>query len=177
MGHCGQQRCTQRTYGKKKKIVRPAKPQKPQKVKKNLTPGTVLIILAGRYRGRRVVFIKQLDSGLLLVTGPYAVNGVPFRRVNQRYCIATTTKLDLKSTNYESIADTYFAKEKKKTEKKTSDSMFAAEPEAEGASAEKKAAARKMDEPFVKSLADDMKHYLKTRFTLTAHMFPHELKF
>merc|ERR1711972_941512 len=110
-----------------------SKPQKPQKLKKNLTPGTVLIILAGRYRGRRVVFIKQLDSGLLLVTGPYAVNGVPFRRVNQRYCIATTTKVDLKNADYGSLTDAYFAKKKKKTEKK-SDSLFAAEKEVEGAS-------------------------------------------
>merc|ERR1712151_1380782 len=143
----------------------------------NITPGTVLIVLAGRYRGRRVVFLKQLDRGLLLVTGPYAVNGVPFRRVNQRYCIATSTKVDLKKTDFGSITDTYFAKEKKKQDKKTGDSMFAAEPEAQGASVEKKAAARKMEDPLVKNLADDMKHYLKTRFTLSAHMFPHELKF
>merc|ERR1712060_752025 len=161
----------------KKKGVRPARTAKPQKLKKNLTPGNVLICLAGRYRGRRVVFIRQLDSGLLLVTGLYAINGVPFRRVNQRYCIATTTKVDLKNADYGSITDAYFAKDKKKTQKKTNDSLFAAEPEAEGASAEKKAAARKMDEPMVKGLADDMKHYLKTRFTLTARMFPHELKF
>lgn len=56
--------------------------------------------------------------------GPFKINGVPLRRVNQAYTIATSTKVDVSGVNVEKFDDKYFAKEKKKTKKKGETEFF-----------------------------------------------------
>ena len=94
----------------KKTVIKTNKKPKIAKLRKSITPGSVLIVLAGRFKGRRVVFLKQLPSGLLLVTGPYEVNGVPLRRINQSYCLSTSTKVSLEGLNLSEINECFFKK-------------------------------------------------------------------
>lgn len=104
----------------------PAKTPKPVSLRRNITPGTILILLVGRFKGKRVVFLKQLKSGLLLVTGPFKINGVPLRRVNQSTVIPTSTKVDISGVKADAINDDLFKRIKAKTTKKSEEAFFAA---------------------------------------------------
>jgi len=163
----------------KKPLANRRKP-KPTKLRASITPGTVLILLAGRFMGKRVVFLKQLPSGLLLVTGPFKVNGVPLRRVNQAYVIGTSTKVDISGVNVEKFDDKYFAKEKKKKTKKTEGEFFETEKEeTKSLPQEKKDDQKVVDSQLSKAIESvpDLKAYLSARFSLRSGMKPHELAF
>lgn len=63
------------------------------------------------------------------MTGPFKINGVPLRRVNQSYVIATSTKVDISGVNAEKFDDKYFTKEVAKKEKKGEGEFFEVEKE------------------------------------------------
>ena len=150
---------------------------KPTKLRASITPGTVLILLAGHFRGKRVIFLKQLPSGLLLVSGPYAVNGVPMRRVNQAYVIATETKIDVSSVDVSKYDDSYFKGAKK--EKKSGDSMFKEEAAKKELSADYLANQKAIDAALKPIIAKtkDLEAYLKAHFSLKDGDRPHLMKF
>jgi large subunit ribosomal protein L6e len=43
-----------------------------------------------------------------MILGPHKLNGVPLRRVNQIYVIATSTKLDVSSVKVDNLDDKFF---------------------------------------------------------------------
>jgi len=155
---------------------------KPAKLRASLTPGTVVILVAGPYRGKRVVFLKQLESGLLLVTGPYGINKVPVRRVNQAYVIATTTKVDVTKVDTTKFTDAYFVKASKEDKKKKE--FFEKEGEAAKTSKIPASDARKedqknLDTPIIAAFnaVPNMAAYVASTFSLEKGQYPHSLKF
>merc|ERR1711874_568690 len=90
-----------------KHFVRKSKTPKTATGRKCIVPGSLVILLSGRYRGKRVVVLKRLDSGLLLVNGPYKLNGVPIKRVNAAYVVPTSTKLDVSKIETTKFNDAY----------------------------------------------------------------------
>ncbi|KAG5509130.1 hypothetical protein JKF63_06139 [Porcisia hertigi] len=82
-------------------------------LRKSCAPGAIAIILAGRFRGRRAVILKQLPhNGPLVVSGPMKYNGVPIRRIDSRYVIATSTKVDVSSVDTALITPEVFQRPK-----------------------------------------------------------------
>jgi len=162
------------------------KSAKPTKLRPSLVPGTVVVLLAGRFRGKRVVFLKQLPSGLLLVTGPYKVNGVPLRRVNQAYVLATSTKVDVSKLKLsDKLDDSLFTKKSadKKQNKKTptEEGLFEAgqattkTPMDPVRVAEQKAVDAALMAEIKK--VPQLKAYLNASFSLSNGQYPHMLKF
>jgi len=154
-----------------------------RRLRPSITPGTVLIVVAGRQRGKRVVFLKQLKSGLLLVTGPFKLNECPLRRINQIYVIATKTKLDIEKVELpKHLSDGYFRRRHPKRKKKDEGEIFETKKEVY-----KPSDRRKQDQITVdKQLLDVIRQhpdrkmvlrYLASRFSLRNKTYPHKLVF
>lgn len=150
---------------------------KPTRLRPSIKPGSVLILLAGRFRGMRVVFLKQLSSGLLLVTGPYAVNGVPLRRVDQRYVITTSTKVDISKADVSKVEDAFFKRESTDADDELMED--AAEPKKKPLPENKIAMQKSVDAALVPAVekVPFLKEYLKSKFTLAKGLHPHQMKF
>lgn len=151
--------------------------------RQTLQPGTVLILLAGRFRGKRVVLLKNLEQGVLLVTGPFKINGVPLRRVNARYVIATSYKIDLSSLDTAKVdeiaSEKYFAREKSK-EKAGEEAFFkqGEKPQKKEISSSRAADQKTVDKALIAEIkkVDMLASYLASSFSLRKGDKPHEMK-
>merc|ERR1711907_192892 len=163
----------------KKKLGNHHNTTKQTKLRANITPGTVLILLAGHFKGQRVVFLKQLDSGLLLITGPYSINGVPLRRVPQSYVISTQTKIDISGVTIPGEVNDEMFKKPKVAKKKNDETFFEKEKTSEGVSDARKALQKKVDDKIVAEAGKTplLKEYLSSKFSLKKGDKPHLMTF
>jgi len=172
----------------RKRTKRNTKKKSQTKLRPSITPGTIVILLAGPLKGKKAVYLKQLSSGLMLITGPYYANGIPLRRANQAYVIATSTKLDLKDVDLkklDEVDDSIFSK-RKAARKKVKE--LTKEDKDFFATATKKypSVIKPMDD-YVKYVdkalkpvigkIPNMKRYLNTKFRLQNKTYPHLMKF
>ena len=162
----------------KRHFARKCKVPKKTHISAELVPGQVVIILSGRFRGRRVVFLKKLETGLLLVTGPYKYNGVPLKRVNAAYVLPTNTKLTIDAKIADEIKDDFF--KRIEIERKEEKDFFADEKtKKERITEERRNAQNKIDTEVKKAVdaVPMMKEYLRNRFALKNGDKPHLMKF
>merc|ERR1711954_147791 len=122
--------------------------------------GTVAIVLAGVHKGKRVIVLKQLGTGLLLITGPHKLNGCPLRRINQRY----------------------FARVKAEKAAKKEGDIFDAKKEAYKPSEQRKEDQVTVDTQVLEAIKKHgdgkvLKQYLRASFALSKGQYPHNMAF
>merc|ERR1711894_657985 len=160
-------------FSKHKRTLRPT-----------LTPGKICIVLAGAHKGKRVVVLKQLASGLVLITGPMKLNGCPMRRINQHYLLATTTNVDITNVKVpETINDDYFKRAKApKGKKAEGGDIFTSKKEEYKPSEQRKTDQANVDKQVLEAVKKhpdgaSLKAYFKHIFSLSKGQYPHKMDF
>lgn len=131
-----------------------------------------------------MVLLKVLEQGVLLVTGPFKVNGVPLRRVNARYVIATKTSISLEGIDKATVdkvgGEDYFARDKAADKKGSEEAFFN-----QGQAKKKEVAShraedqKKVDKALLTNIKKEpmLQGYLGSAFSLRKGDRPHEMVF
>merc|ERR1739848_929370 len=149
----------------------------------SLQPGTVAVIIPGAHKGKRVLVLKQLASGLVLITGPMKLNGCPMRRINQQYLLATQTSIDVTGVKVpETINDDYFKRAEREKVKKDGADIFTVKKEEYKPSEQRKTDQAALDVEILEVIkkhpeASSLKAYLKATFHLSKGQYPHKMAF
>jgi len=153
------------------------------KLRPSLTPGTICILLTGRHKGKRVVFLKQMKSGLMLISGPFKLNGTPLRRVSQSYVIATSTKIKVGEVPAH-LTDDYFRRTKLSggAKKSKDEDIFTSSKMKYEVTEQRKKDQHDVDDMIMKAVKESadkvvLKKYLGATFGLRHGMLPHKMKF
>lgn len=123
--------------------------------------------------------MKNLEDNTLLVSGPFKVNGVPLRRVNARYVIATSTKVNVSGVDVSKFNVEYFAREKSSKSKKSEAEFFNESQPKKEIKAERVADQKSVDAALLSEIKKTplLKQYLAASFSLKNGDRPHLLKF
>lgn len=158
------------------RVTKKTKTQRAPKFRASLKPGTVVIILSGKFQGKRAVILKNLPSGLILVSGPFNVNGVPLKRVDPVYVIATSTSIDMKGVEVPAELDDAFFK-RPESASKSGEFFEKKEDEAKTIDPKRIELQKKVDASLGKviSATPHLREYLHSMFSLRSGQYPHAM--
>ena len=121
---------------------------------------------------------------MLLVTGPFKINGVPLRRVNARYVIATKTSVSLDGIDNGTVDKVgkpeYFARDKKADKKGSEEAFFnEGKPQKKEVSSDRAQDQKKIDKALLTAVKKEpmLMSYLGSQFSLRKGDKPHEIVF